>query len=666
MIDNFYTLLCESTWKMKLYSLDSLNYILFNLIILFNYNQYIIKIHKHELLKKHIIIQYLDQYKQHYNLYNIDIDIDKFIDILDKVMLIEIDFKNMNDNILSYYLKNDTLAHIKEYYRYYNNKQLINWIYKQFPVKINQGIIETVFDANVKINSFMDIIINMINDKNLNWNNNRNNLFGLQNNNTIYNLVKFEHYLNTKGELQNNLLNNNILFDDINTPHRAFDLIYFDLPHDIHNVIHANCCQKIKKLKLRGTKAEPLLLQFVMMTLNKNGRAIMIVPDSLLFSDSIQPIETRKYLVENYNVKKIIQIDEDFYRIKGVKNSILYFENNGKTTDIEFSKIYLTNNDVKQDILSNININYLQKNLYSLHHKCYVNENINNNITYTKMSELFNIITINNNEYNKTNEVLVIDKYYKNDESIKLIHISDINFNNNQIYIVNKTNDNFSTKYLEYTLKTKYEQLTKGKMKQFDISKIYDIQIPNLSDTKKNAIYNYIMFTNQIISHNIEQINLYKYLKICLFDSFSSDEFTEINNICTITSDNNSNNNHLIGIIKNSLTAGTVYFINPKTELSNNSLYLKLMDKTFNIAYIYQYLKYMEPKLKEMATTTTQPSITKSQLLSLKIPNVNQENQEQLIKFCNDFDNNIIKYESDILNITEKDIISTVIKLNSI
>ena len=37
---------------------------------------------------------------------------------------------------------------------------------------------------------------------------------------------------------------------------------------------------KIKKLKLRGTKSEPLLLQLIMCSLNKNGRAVLVVPDS--------------------------------------------------------------------------------------------------------------------------------------------------------------------------------------------------------------------------------------------------------------------------------------------------------------------------------------------------------------------------------------------------
>jgi type I restriction-modification system DNA methylase subunit len=128
-------------------------------------------------------------------------------------------------------------------------------------------------------------------------------------------------------------------------------------------------CNKIKKLKLRGTKFEPLLLQLVMMSLNKKARAVLIVPDILLFGDSAQAIETRKYLVENFLVKKIIKINDNLNVVKGSHNSILYFEQGTDTKSIEISQISLANNEIMEESVMNLKIEQIVKNNFSLYYK---------------------------------------------------------------------------------------------------------------------------------------------------------------------------------------------------------------------------------------------------------------------------------------------------------
>ena len=66
-------------------------------------------------------------------------------------------------------------------------------------------------------------------------------------------------------------------------------------------------------------------------------------------------------LFVNFNVKKIVQIDDSFYHVKNYKNSILYFENNGKTESVEFSKIALNDNKVNEDNKIIINFNTITK-----------------------------------------------------------------------------------------------------------------------------------------------------------------------------------------------------------------------------------------------------------------------------------------------------------------
>lgn len=620
MINNGVINLCTDLQNQEIHGVDAFNLIAQVITNLYYYNTRK-NVVKSSSDNSDVILNFVEKYKD----------------------ILVIKNKNIFNTIFSHFMKTETLLMIKDYYRHFNNSVLIDWIVRLSNVSFNDNIVTTILDANVKVNSFMESVFNL---------GGKSKIYGVQSNPILFNINQTNIMIQTNESLKNNLFNDDILINDVSSPIKTFDVIFFDLPHDIHNVVHASCCKKIKNLKLRGTKAEPLLLQFVMMSLNKNGRAYMIVPDSLLFSESVQPVETRKYLLENFNIKKIIQIDEQFYRIKGVKNSILYFENNGKTTNIEFSKISLIENNIKEENITTINSLLIEKNLYSLYYKLYMNDdNKNNDIKYLSASELFNFNV-------KSDVMLSIDKYYKNNKSIEIVNKYELNDN---IYISCKDNDIFMLKYLEYIIKSKYEQLVKGKMKQFDVKKISEIIIPLLPDNKKKAVCNYIDFSNKIIQNNNDQIEYYENMKDCLLSALPSNSFIDLEKVCKLVSENN---NKLIGIIKNGLTAGTIYINNE--ELQNNSHYLKVIDNNFSCEYIYYYLKFTENKIKEHANLTSQPSINKSFLLSYKIPVLDLESQLEIVKHCQEFDDNIQKFQFNNNVIREKDIMSIVLKLNKI
>lgn len=540
----------------------------------------------------------------------------------------ELEFKNVTLNdIVKFHFNNDTQLNIKEYYKYYNNKKLIKWIINLADIHDNQNIL----DGNVKINSFLDEVINM-----------NVNICGYQTEKNIFDIINIHKQINNN---KVNIYNNNIMIDDINPS--LFDTIFLDFPHGYHNITHANCCNKIKKLRLRGTKAEPLLLQLVFSSLNKNGKAFLIVPDSLLFSDSIQSIETRKHLVKMFNVKKIVQIDEMFYELKGTKNSILYFENNGKTTNIEFSKISLVNDQVKEEPIINIPDNLFNYNSYSLYYKYYL-ETPPVNVENKLVSDLFDF-----NSNKSVGKIITLEKYYKNDSSIKISENKNDNIN-----ISCRKDNYFFILYLEHLLKTKYDQVTKGKMMQFDVNKISNLSIPILSNDKQKAVINYLEITNKIVNSNIEKISMYNELKNCLLETIPGNNLIELSEVCSFYE--SSTGKELLGIIKNGQLAGSVYL--PET-LSSNSYYL--YSDTFMIKYIYYYLKFNESKLLELANRTTQANITKPVILALKIPNINIDNQKEIVDLCEKYDNDIKKYEFDNNNIKEKDIFTTILKLNN-
>ena len=82
--------------------------------------------------------------------------------------------------------------------------------------------------------------------------------------------------------------------------------------------------------------------------------------------------------------------------------------------------------------------------------------------------------------------------------------------------------------------------------------------------------------------------------------------------------------------------------------------------------YVYYYLKYIETQIIELANLTTQPNLTKSQLLSLKIPKIDISQQKLIILECETFKNNIIKCIESNNDIKERDILGTIIKLNNL
>jgi hypothetical protein len=373
---------------------------------------------------------------------------ENYINYIDINKIYNIIIKNNNNNIINdiftYHFNNDNLVYIKDYYKYYNNP-----LFTEYIVDLgNPSINDYIFDGNIKINSFLNYVIKKLNITDISK------LYGCNYNKNIIKLCTLELYFNHKINFSNNIINNDILIDDINIVNN-YDLIYIDLPTNYHNIIYANCCNKIKQLKIRGTKSEPLLLQLIMLSLNKNGRAVFVVNDSLLFNDSNQHIKTRQFLIENYNLKKIIQIDEKIYNIKGIKNSILYFENNVKTKNVDFIKLIYNDNKITEEFIINIDYDLIINNNYSLYYKLYIeltnnnninnNNNNNNNLTYINIKEVFDIYNnkidiINKIKYNKIEEenIIIIPKYYKNN-NIKIINYNEIdNYSDIILYLIEK------------------------------------------------------------------------------------------------------------------------------------------------------------------------------------------------------------------------------------
>lgn len=656
-----------------IFGLQSIQYIFFIIVILFGEPKYQTKFGLDNI--DDIIENLVEKIKFLYNDFSIGIDIDikditiKLFDLIKSIDINKINKLNVLNEIFEYYLNIENLAVIKNYVKYYNKKILTEWIFNVGNPKISEQI-EKIFVGNPKINSYLDVIVEKCQDKKINFNTISDKLYGHQNNLVIKSLELSSIMLNSNKNFNKSFDSGDLLTKDINLPIQTFDLIYFDFPTGIHNIIHANCCNKIKKLKLRGTKSEPLLLQLIMCSLNKNGRAVLIVPDTLLFSDSIQPIETRKYLMEKFNVKKITQIDESLYVGKGNKNSILYFENNGPTKSVEFTKINLKTNlktnenaidEIKQ---TDIPIDKIKSNIYSLYYKNYESvKKLNQDVKTKKFDELFEFKTNSDSFTNK--QFICLEKYYKNNKSISIGFVKQ---DCCEHYIIEKNNDaeNFNIKLLENILKTKCHNLVKGKMNQFDLNKISELEIPIVSEQIMNSVCEYMDITKKVISDNNEKINSTLKLKSCFMNSINLDKMIPIEKLAKLHNKKSTSGSttKMIGIIRNGLSAGQVYILDSNENVSTNSHYLIITDINYLLEFIYHWLKHNENKLKELANLNTQPNLSQTNLLNFKIPELSIENQLEIATHCNDFDSVINKYESNNKSLLDKDILGTILKIN--
>jgi type I restriction enzyme M protein len=237
--------------------------------------------------------------------------------------------------IYEYHLKSGTSNAMRDLGQYYTNRQVIEFMIKLCDINMNKkGEIETIIDPTMGTGGFLTMSVKYLNDKyknKIDWSKNKNRIYGFDIDENVKNMAMLNMLLECGEFCENTFIKNDTLYNDFKLKNgeilEKVDVILANEPMGIKNIIHANCCEKIKELKFRGTKAEPLFLQLFMQSLNENGRCAVIVPDGVLFNDSNLHSDTRKHLVENFNLKKVISLNDDFFLNTGVKTSILYFVN---------------------------------------------------------------------------------------------------------------------------------------------------------------------------------------------------------------------------------------------------------------------------------------------------------------------------------------------------
>ena len=400
--------------------------------------------------------------------------------------------------------------------QYFTHRLVISYMIKLCDPKMG----ETIIDPTMGTGGFLTMAIKFLNNKysDIDWNEQRQKVIGFDIDETVMDMAKLNVFLETGVDFSDTLFQRDTLYTDmvLNGLEVSGDVLLCNEPMGLTNITHANCCDRIKNLKLRGTKAEPLFLQLFMEALNENGRCAVVVPDGVLFNESNLHLGTRKMLIENFNLIKVIGLtDKNFFLNTGVSTSILFFERKGKTTKVIFTELLLKSDElVEEKILIEVDYDTIVKNNYSLFlNKYKISQEIRiEGIEYMKLGDICEVKLgksisknqLQNGIYNVIGGGVkymgVHNSYNVNEKSITIGKIGanagNIQYHNDKLFVTSNAcyfiNIKINTKYLYYILRyfehiiRKY--VTKTGQPALELNMVKDLEIPIPSMETQNSI----------------------------------------------------------------------------------------------------------------------------------------------------------------------------------
>lgn len=346
--------------------------------------------------------------------------------------------------IYELHLKSGTSNAMRDLGQYYTHRLVIQYMIELCDPQMKNGMIEKIVDPTMGTGGFLTMSIKYLNNKyknKIDWQKNKDNIIGFDIDDNVKNMALLNIFLEI-GELctdtliKQDTLHNDMKFTNDGTILEKADVILANEPMGLKNIIHASLCDRIKNMKIRGTKAEPLFLQLFMESLNDNGRCAVIVPDGMLFNESNLHCGTRKHLIENFNLHKVVSLNDDFFLNTGVKTSILLFCKDGnKTKKVDFCEIKLKNGKIEENSIIKVRYNKIKEANYSLFVNKYNATEIEKieGIEYKKLGEVCEIRSgvkcamsdeMFSNDCTKTKFVRIVN-LVDNKISGKFKHLSD-------------------------------------------------------------------------------------------------------------------------------------------------------------------------------------------------------------------------------------------------
>lgn len=220
------------------------------------------------------------------------------------------------------------------------------------------GVPESVCDPTMGTGGFLTAFIKHFKkhhaDTPIDWAVQQKEIHGCDTDPKVAGVARLNLFMETGGNRTDNLLTHDSLYGDLTQT--GYDVILANMPFGIKGIKHADCCERVKALKIRGTKSEPLFLQLMMVSLNAGGRCAVVVPDGMLVNISSCHNDTRKYLLDHFVLRRVIKMKGQFFMNTGIQPSILFFENAGRSTEVvEFWEVVRgTSGEITETLMASV------------------------------------------------------------------------------------------------------------------------------------------------------------------------------------------------------------------------------------------------------------------------------------------------------------------------
>ena len=267
----------------------------------------------------------------------------EILEILDKVNMAEVDCEiDMLGWVYEQHLKTGSSSAGRDLGQFFTDRFICEYMTELCAPKFKHpGVPESVCDPSMGTGGFLTYYIKYFNKKysgQVNWKVQEQVVHGNDTDPRVAGVARMNLFMETGGCCATNLRTHDSLYGDLTQT--GYDVILANMPFGLKGIKHAECCDRVKDLKIRGTKSEPLFLQLMMVSLNLGGRCAVVVPDGMLVNSSTCHDDTRKYLMDHFELKRVIKLKGKFFMNTGIQPSVLFFENTGKpTTAVEFWEV---------------------------------------------------------------------------------------------------------------------------------------------------------------------------------------------------------------------------------------------------------------------------------------------------------------------------------------
>jgi len=579
---------------------------------------------------------------------------------------------------------------MKDLGQYFTDRGLIKYLVQLCDPQSKDGNVPTVWDPSSGTGGFLIEYIRQLTEANpsINWSLNKNNIFANDINKNTYSLLKQNLYYSLK---EGSGITIKLLDSLVNNDEQMYDFILANPPFGIKGLKYKDMNEKIKALGINGTKGEILFLQLCMCKLNEDGKCAIVVPEGVLFNSTKMYKETRKHLLENFNLKKIIKVGEgEFFKNTGVKTSVLFFEKTGQTENVEFIQVNKVNDTIEEVPLMTVEMEKIIENDYSLNMNLYkeivldVNEDFEvvelgnlftlkkGTISATKTSNTgeYQVISVSDkrthNEYTNEGETLAICGH--GGGSTKLQYTREKCILTSLMYELKTDVSKYNKKYMYYYLKNNIESIKKISLKgacqpslNFEVFNKIKIPVPplevqnriveqldNIYETEikssKNLVDSLKMSIETIMKNTMYRDDLQDYkikdmYSIKYGDKHTTHEDPENLYPCISGGSKVSKYTNNWNLPENTITiarsgsCGHVSMLPVKVLMGSYGFSLDVVNLNGNNnTYIYHILKAFQKDIEELALGATVKNINRDILGEYKIRIPQIEVQKQILE----------------------------------